>query len=98
VDALDIARRYHGHIHLLLTDVVMPEMGGPELVSRLAPLRPRMKIVYVSGYTADAIDHQGMLNEGIEFLSKPVGLETLVRKVRAVLDARGRPSPAAAAR
>ena len=54
----------------------MPEMGGPELVSRLAPIRPRMKIVYVSGYTADAIDHQGMLDEGIEFLSKPVGLDT----------------------
>jgi PAS domain S-box-containing protein len=98
VDALDIAQRYHGPIHLLLTDVVMPEMGGPELVSRLAPIRPRMKIVYVSGYTADAIDHQGMLAEGIEFLSKPVGLDTLVRKVRDVLDARSQLSPVDAAR
>jgi FixJ family two-component response regulator len=76
----------------------MPEMGGPELVSRLAPIRPRMKIVYVSGYTADAIDHQGMLEEGIEFLSKPVGLDTLVRKVRDVLDARSRLAPADATR
>jgi YesN/AraC family two-component response regulator len=98
VDALDIAQRYHGPIHLLLTDVVMPEMGGPELVSRLAPIRPRMKIVYVSGYTADAIDHQGMLAGGIEFLSKPVGLDTLVRKVRDVLDARSRLTPADVAR
>jgi PAS domain S-box-containing protein len=97
VDALDIAHRYHGPIHLLLTDVVMPEMGGPELVSRLAPIRPRMRIVYMSGYTADAIDHQGMLNGGIEFLSKPIGLDTLVRKVRDVLDARSRLSPADAA-
>ena len=96
-DALDIARRYHGPIHLLLTDVVMPEMSGPELVSRLGPIRPQMKIVYMSGYTADAIDHQGMLDEGIEFLPKPVGVETLVRKVREVLDGRGtRPLSAAA--
>ena len=87
-DALDIARRYHGPIHLLLTDVVMPEMSGPELVSRLGPIRPQMKIVYMSGYTADAIDHQGMLDEGIEFLPKPVGVDTLVRKVREVLDGR----------
>ena len=98
LDALDIAQRYHGAIHLLITDVVMPEMGGPELVSRLGPIRPRMKIVYVSGYTADAIDHQGMLDEGIEFLSKPVALDTLVRKVREVLDRRSRLSPADAAR
>ena len=87
-DALDIARRYHGPIHLLLTDVVMPEMSGPELVSRLGPIRPQMKIVYMSGYTADAIDHQGMLDEGIEFLPKPVGVDTLVRKIREVLDGR----------
>jgi PAS domain S-box-containing protein len=97
-DALDLARRYHGPIHLLLTDVVMPEMSGPELVSRLAPLRPQMKIVYMSGYTADAIDHQGMLDEGIEFLAKPIGLDTLVRKLREVLDGRGRVPLAEAAR
>jgi CheY-like chemotaxis protein len=97
-DALDIAQRYHGPIQLLLTDVVMPEMGGPELVSRLAPIRPEMRIVYMSGYTADAIDHQGMLGKGIEFLPKPIGLDTLVRKVRDVLDARARVSLAEAAR
>jgi PAS domain S-box-containing protein len=97
-DALDLARRYHGPIHLLLTDVVMPEMSGPELVSRLAPLRPQMKIVYMSGYTADAIDHQGMLDGGIEFLPKPIGLDTLVRKLREVLDGRGRAPLAEAAR
>jgi nitrogen-specific signal transduction histidine kinase/ActR/RegA family two-component response regulator len=88
-DALDIGRRYHGPIHLLLTDVVMPEMSGPELVSRLAPIRPQMKIIYMSGYPADAIDHQGMIDQGIEFLPKPIGVETLVRKLREVLDGRG---------
>jgi PAS domain S-box-containing protein len=89
-DALDIARRYHGSIHLLLTDVVMPGMGGPELVSRLAPLRPAMKIVYMSGYPADALDHQGLLDGQFEFLPKPIGLDTLVRKIRDVLDAQTR--------
>jgi len=87
-DALDIARRHHGAIHLLLTDVVMPGMGGPELVSRLAPLRPTMKIVYMSGYPADALDHQGLVDGEFEFLPKPIGVEALVRKVREVLDAR----------
>jgi len=87
-NALDIARRYHGAIHLLLTDVVMPGMGGPELVSRLAPLRPTMKIVYMSGYPADALDHQGLVDGEFEFLPKPIGVEALVRKVREVLDAR----------
>ena len=72
-DALDIARRYHGRSTCSLTDVVMPEMSGPELAGRLGPIRPQMKIIYMSGYTADAIDHQGMLDEGIEFLPKPVG-------------------------
>jgi CheY-like chemotaxis protein len=91
-DALDIARRYHGAIHLLLTDVVMPGMGGPELVSRLAPLRPTMKIVYMSGYPADALDHQGLLAGAFEFLPKPIGLDTLARKVRDVLDAPARTS------
>jgi CheY-like chemotaxis protein len=87
-DALDIAQRYHGAIHLLLTDVVMPGMGGPELVSRLAPLRPTMKIVYMSGYPADALDHQGLVGGEFEFLPKPIGLDALVRKVRDVLDLR----------
>jgi CheY-like chemotaxis protein len=87
-DALDIARRYHGAIHLLLTDVVMPGMGGPELVSRLGPLRPTMRIVYMSGYPADALDHQGLVDGEFEFLPKPIGVEALVRKVREVLDAR----------
>lgn len=76
----------------------MPEMRGPGFLSRLAPIRPQMKILYLSGYTADAIDHQGMLDEGIEFLPKPIGLDTLVRKLREVLDGRGRAPLAEAAR
>jgi two-component system cell cycle sensor histidine kinase/response regulator CckA len=86
-EALDIARRYHGPIHLLLTDVMMPGMGGPELARRLGPLRPTMRIVYMSGYPADALDHQGLLAGEFEFLPKPIGVDALVRKVRDVLDA-----------
>ncbi len=57
-----------------------------------------MNIIYMSGYTADAIDHQGMLDEGIEFLPKPIGLDTLVRELREVLNGRGRAPLAEAAR
>jgi len=86
-DALDITRRYHGPIHLLVTDVVMPEMGGRELASRLGPARPQMKVLYMSGYTADAIVHQGVLDKEVAFLPKPIRADMLVRKVREVLDA-----------
>jgi hypothetical protein len=57
-----------------------------------------MRIAYMSGYSADAIDHQGLLREGIEFLPKPIGLDALVRKVRDMLDGRAPASPVAAAR
>ena len=64
----------------------MPEMSGPELVSRLGPIRPQMKIVYMSGYTADAIVHHGVLDKGVHLLTKPFRKIELARKVRQVLD------------
>ena len=85
-DALDLAARYHGPIDLLVTDVVMPEMGGRELARRLGAERPRMKVLYMSGYTDDAIVHQGVLDEGVAFLPKPIKADTLGGKVREVLD------------
>jgi PAS domain S-box-containing protein len=84
-DALDIAQRYHGPIHLLLTDVVMPEMGGRELAGRLAPRRAGMKVLYMSGYTSDAIVHHGVLDEREAFLPKPLTAAVLLAKVREVL-------------
>ncbi len=87
-DAIDIAQRYHGAIHLLLTDVVMPRMGGPELAARLHPGRPAMKVLFMSGYTADTIVRHGVLDDGTAFLSKPLMPATLAAKVRETLDGR----------
>lgn len=84
-DALLVCEQHPGPIHLLLTDVVMPEMGGPELAERLAPFRREMKVLYMSGYTDDAIVHHGVLTSGAAYLQKPFTPEALARKVWEVL-------------
>jgi len=86
-EALEISERFAGEIHLVVTDVIMPEIGGKELASRLSSARPGIKILYVSGYTNNAIVHHGVLDPGVSFLQKPFTIENLTRKVRAVLDA-----------
>jgi CheY-like chemotaxis protein len=73
-------------IDVLLTDVVMPGASGPELARQLVERRPLLKVIYMSGYTEDAIVHHGVLNPGIAFLHKPFTSETLGRKIREVLD------------
>jgi PAS domain S-box-containing protein len=84
-EALDISRRHEGVIDLMVTDVVMPVMGGPELARRLAVTRPQMGVLYMSGYTDDAIFRQGMLQEGTAFLQKPFTAEAFGRKLREVI-------------
>jgi CheY-like chemotaxis protein len=76
----------HASIGVLLTDVVMPGASGPELTRRLVAQRPDLKVIYMSGYTEDAIVHHGVLNPGIAFLHKPFTSDTLARKLREVLD------------
>jgi FixJ family two-component response regulator len=70
----------------MLTDVVMPEMGGREVAERLTVLRPATKVLFMSGYTDSAIVHHGLLDAGTAFLQKPFSATVLVRKVRAILD------------
>ena len=86
LNALQLAREYKGEIHLLVTDVVMPEMSGRDLWTQLEALRPSLKCLFISGYTANVIAHQNILDEGVHFLQKPFTRESLADKVREVLE------------
>ena len=86
-EALAIAREHVSAVHLLVTDVVMPGASGRELARRLADLRPETRVLYMSGYTDDAMSRHGVLEPGLSFLQKPFTPAALARKVREVLDA-----------
>jgi len=86
-DALHTAREHRGsQIRLVVTDVIMPLMGGRMMAEWLKTTYPNLKILFTSGYTDDTITHHGLLEAGIEFLSKPYIPATLIRKVREMLD------------
>ncbi|MBC2695308.1 MAG: response regulator [Desulfobacteraceae bacterium] len=85
-DALKVCKEHDGQIDLMITDVVMPKMGGREAVERLQPLYPRMKVIYMSGYTDNAIVRHGVLAPGLNFLEKPFTPKKLACKVRETLD------------
>ena len=85
-EALLTCEHFHDPIHLLLTDVVLAHMSGRELAERLAPQRPEMRVLYMSGYTDDAIVQHGVLAQETAFLQKPFTTDALARKVRDVLD------------
>lgn len=84
-EALQKAKDFAGTIHLLLTDVVMPEMNGPELATDMVSLRPGIKVIFTSGYTDDAIARQGVLDPDVTFIQKPYRPKALARKIREVL-------------
>ncbi|MEO7862644.1 MAG: response regulator, partial [Nitrospirales bacterium] len=85
-EAFHVCRSHNGPIHLLITDVVMPKMKGTEVARRLRSIYPGMKVLYVSGYTADTIDQHGVLENGIQFLQKPFSPLDLENRVRDLLD------------
>ena len=85
-EAIQLAEKYTGDIHLLITDVIMPEMNGRDLAKRILSLYPNLKRLFMSGYTADVIAHHGVLDENVNFIQKPFSVEDLTAKVREVLD------------
>lgn len=84
-EALQLCRQYQGSIHLLLVDIMMPEMVGTQLVERLQLIRPESRVIYMSGYPHDTVDRYGVFNPGINFIYKPFTFDSLTQKVREVL-------------
>jgi signal transduction histidine kinase len=85
-EAIRLAQTWRGEIHLLMTDVIMPEMNGRDLARTMLSLFPDMKRVFMSGYTADVIAHHGVLDEGVFFLQKPFTMKMLANRIREALE------------
>ena len=87
-EALDLPEDALGRTQLLLTDVIMPAIDGHTLARKLVSKYPRLKVLYLSGYTQDSISERGVLDNGVNFLAKPFTRSALLAKVRSVLDIR----------
>jgi len=87
--ALRVAESYDGPINLVVTDLLMPRLSGKGLVDSLCAMRPGMKVLYMSGHTEKEIAHQGMLEEGVQLLTKPFTIQELLSKVAEALGTRG---------
>ena len=85
-EALDVLGRHSGPVHLVLTDVVMPEMNGKQLFDRVSSRYPDIKALYMSGYTGNVIAHRGVIDAGVHYIQKPFSVKALAAKVREVLD------------
>ena len=86
--AIRATKEYAGDIDLLITDVVMPEMNGQELAKNLLALHPKLRIIYMSGYSGNVIARHGVLDEGVNFIQKPFSMQDFAAKVREVLDSK----------
>ena len=95
-EAIGLAREHQGSVHLLITDVVMPEMNGLALARKLLSLYPRMKYLFMSGYTANVISHRGVLDAGVNVIQKPFSFQDIATEVRKTLDDAGPQTPPAA--
>jgi YesN/AraC family two-component response regulator len=84
--AIELAREHRDTIHLLMSDVIMPEMNGRDLAKNILAIHPDIKRLFMSGYTADVIAQHGVLDEGINFIQKPFSLPDMAAMVRKVLD------------
>jgi DNA-binding NtrC family response regulator len=87
-EAINLAEENRGRIQLFITDVIMPEMNGPELATRLISIVPGIKHLYMSGYTANITAGRGILDDNVNFIQKPFSLRGLALKVREILDDR----------
>lgn len=85
-DALKKSRQYHGAIHLMLTDIVMPGMSGNDLAASMSAMRPETKLIYMSGYIDNPVVRQSIMGKQVEFIQKPFDMNTLLTRVRIVLD------------
>jgi two-component system, cell cycle sensor histidine kinase and response regulator CckA len=84
--AVEMVQEYTGEIHLLITDVVMPSMSGKDLSEEISRIRPEIKILFMSGYAANPVAHQDVLDESVHFIQKPFSIDSMALKVREVLD------------
>lgn len=85
-DAIGLSKKHEGPIHLMIVDVIMPGMKGPEVYAQVAAYHPETKVLYMSGYTDDVIAHHGILKEGIQFIQKPFTAKALTSKIREILN------------
>jgi YesN/AraC family two-component response regulator len=85
-EAIALAKTHADKIHLLMTDVVMPEMNGRDLAGQIIALYPDIRLLFMSGYTANVIAHHGILDDGVAFIQKPFSMADLMVKIREVLD------------
>ena len=90
--ALTLVRGYKGDIHVLVTDVIMPGMSGKDLADRIRDLRPKLQVLFISGYTADVLARRGVLQEDVAYLPKPFSADSLVARVRELLSKPADPS------